>query len=151
MFKHVWSVLCRSSVIDNDTNNISLNSVFEQLGVDIDKQAKGNSIRIPIEYEIVSFWLNSESNKERQFFIETAIIDPKGTRLQSFPQVVVMPVGIKRTRARFKIQGLELTVSGNYIFIISFKEKAIESFKKVAEIPLEVKINFVDSSKVNIT
>jgi len=58
--KHIWSVLCRESLINKDDNVISLNGVLEQLTVGLKPDRDGKlpeKVNIPINYEIVSFWI----------------------------------------------------------------------------------------------
>ena len=142
--QHIWSVLCRSSQIDIDTNNISINNVFEQLVVTADLQEqvqKQGTINIPIEYEVVSLWAKEPQEKKTKAEIALDIIDPRGNRLKSFTQVGEMPEAMRRLRTRFRIQGLGLTTSGIYKFIVRIKEESRKDFRTVSEVPLEVHLN----------
>ena len=139
---HVWSVLCLGSQIDIDTNNISINNVFEQLIVTLQPQTqKQESFNIPIEYEVVSLWIKEPQEKKVKAEVELNIIDPKGTMLKSFKQEGEMPEAMRRLRTRFRIQGLGLTTSGIYRFIVKIKEKNKKEFRIVSEVPLEVHLN----------
>lgn len=145
MIKHVWSVLCRSSVIDKETNNISLNNVFEQLGVDIKiKKTASNKtveyINIPIEYEIVSLWLKIDKQKSLKADIKIELVDPKNKTNKTFNQIINMSSEMKRLRSRLKIAGLTLSVPGDYFFRIKIKEEGQNNYRDVAELPLEVNL-----------
>ena len=63
--KHIWSVLCESSVVDQQTNNVSIHKVLEQLNIDLtlkNKDSKENKIdtnqivAITFPFQIVSLW-----------------------------------------------------------------------------------------------
>ncbi len=56
MIDHVWSVLCRRSSIDRETNNISLFDVVEQLQL-FEGSEVPSSVAGP--FEIVSLWTRS--------------------------------------------------------------------------------------------
>ena len=67
MLKHIWTVLCRRSVIDQETNNLSIHDVFEQIEVDVkvnpDKQGDVKEFNVPIEYEVINFWMKVNDEK----------------------------------------------------------------------------------------
>lgn len=149
--QHIWSILCRSSQIDIDTNNVSISNVFEQLVVNLDQKdykTKIESVNIPIEYEVVSFWVKETHEKKVKAEIMLTIVDPTGKVLKSFTQIGEMPEAMKRLRTRFKIQGLNLTKSGIYKFIVKIKEGDKKEFRIVSEVPLEVLLNKQRSSSV---
>jgi hypothetical protein len=141
--KHIWSILCRSSQIDIDTNNLSISNVFEQLAVTVDQpnvNKPSEPINIPLEYEVVSLWTRQDLQNKTESEVVLDIVDPKGNTLKSFSQTATMPAKMKRLRTRFRIQGLGLTTSGIYKFIIKLKEADKNTPRKVSEIPLEVQI-----------
>lgn len=140
---HIWSVLCQNTQIDIDTNNLSITNVLEQLVISVDpKNIQTNQIiNVPLTYEIVSLWSKEESEKSVHAEIILEIVDPKGNVLKSFSQKSEMPETMKRLRTRFKIQGLGLTMSGFYKFIIKVKEQNKKNLRQVAEVPLEVHIS----------
>ena len=142
--KYIWSVLCRSSQIDIDTNNVSISNVFEQLVVTLDpSEKKIEAVNIPIEYEVVSFWVKETQEKKVKAEITLDIIDPQQKILKSFPQIGEMPEAMKRLRTRFRIQGLGLTTSGIYKFVVKIKEESKKDFRVVSEVPLEILLNTV--------
>ena len=143
MIKHIWSILCRKSIVDNETNNISINDVFEQLSVDLkvkkDDVDKLKLINIPIEFEVVSMWVkNDKTNLKGNLNVE--ILNPKGAVVKNFEQPLEMPETMKRLRSRLRIMGLVVEQPGDYIFKISFKEEGQKLYKAVAEIPLEINL-----------
>lgn len=143
--KHVWSVLCRNSVIDRDDNNISLQSIMEQLTVNL--SAKGqvkdsDNIGIPLNYEIVSMWQKKDVSQVAKGEVEYTLLDPKGKGLIKNTRTIEIPKTLRRFRSRMKISGLPLTLSGDYTFQIRLKEEDSDKFKLVSELPLEIKIKF---------
>jgi len=143
MIKHIWTTLSKKSVIDSETNSLSIHDILEQLNVDIkvDKdKPKPKEINIPIEFEVTSLWVKDEKNKSDVFegFFSLDLIAPNGDKLSSFENILNIPKENRRMRTRMKINGLKLTNSGDYIFKLSYKGKNDTKYKKVAEIPLEI-------------
>lgn len=145
--KHIWTVVCQNSQIDRDTNNLSITNVLEQLVISVNSaNTKTNiQINIPLVYEVVSFWVKEEGEKIVKADVIVEIVDPRGAVLKSFKQPIEMLENIKRFRTRFQIQGIGLTITGNYKFIIKVKESKDKEFKIVSEVPLEVHINSASS------
>jgi hypothetical protein len=140
MIKHIWSVLCRQSVIDQETNNISLLNILERLSVTV-KQiglTDEDKATIPIDYEIVSFWVKKATNRKVKAEVKTTLISPKREKLSEQIQKLEIPAKIKRMRSRMKIQGFPVKGAGQYIFRIAIKDTNKQQFKIIAEIPLEV-------------
>lgn len=141
MIKNLWSILCRQSIIDRGSNNISMIEALEEIKINVDIQ-KGSSneiktINIPIEYEFISLWKRSDKNLIEEYDLKLEIIDPDENIVKTFNQKMIMQSGIKRYRSIFKISGFSATKNGEYIFKIETqKGKNIISSK----IPLEVEI-----------
>lgn len=145
--KHVWSVLCRHSIIDNESNNISLQEVLEKLHMDIGIKAKNpqptlDKITVPFRFEIVTLWSREDykDKEERKVDVKIEIFDPHGKRIGEMVNSFVLTPNFKRMRGRARSENMSLTVSGKYVFRVSGKEKGDKDFDKVAELPLEVEI-----------
>jgi len=143
--KHIWTVLCRESVINSDDNNISLNAIFEELTVFIDSKnndqlTKTKLIKVPnINYEIVSLWYKTEEKKDVNIEIEVTVVNPDGKEINKFVNKFNIKPEHKRFRSRLKINGITVQGNGDYWFIVKVRENDNEPFKKVAEVPLQVK------------
>lgn len=145
--KHIWSIICRESVINSDDNVISLLGVLEDLNSTLTpmdpKTPRPGKITIPFNFEIVNYW-TKDLNKEVKMQIKTVTIDPDGKELSSTINESIFPGDVKKLRSRLKVQGLSVTNSGNYHFRISFKTSNEKDYKLVAELPLTVKIQFAE-------
>lgn len=145
--KHIWSVLCKESVINQDDNNISIHGVLEELSISLAPAIKREKLPekfgIPISYEIVSLWQKSKEvgavvvNAE----IEYILIDSEKKELLKTIQKIEFPTTSKRFRSRVKINGMPVSMEGDYTFRIKMKEEETDTFHLVAELPLEVKIS----------
>ena len=143
--KHVWSVLCKESVVNQDDNLISIHGALEEFTVNISPAdskttAIPEKLSIPVNYEIVSFWVKEDTSETVKVQIEYSLIDPSGENLFTKIQDLDIPENIKRHRSRMKIMGLPISKSGDYTFLVKKKESESKKFELVAELPLEVKI-----------
>ena len=145
--KHIWSVLCKESIINQDDNLISIHGTLEELNVTLTTPINSSSNRLtdklslPINYEIVSFWVKENKKELAKAQIEYSLVSPEGKELFNKIQDMEIPVNIKRFRSRMKITGFPVTREGDYNFKVKIKEERADAFRLVAELPLEVKIN----------
>ena len=56
--EHVWSVLCEKSVIDSETNNLSLTNILEEIQISLKEKGIIDSSEktVPINFELVTMW-----------------------------------------------------------------------------------------------
>lgn len=141
MIKHAWTVLCKKSLIDKDTNNLSINDILERLQVNLKQDVVGKKsiINIPIEYEVVSFLYRDAKGKEEDVYLRIDLRDPANVRLKKIDVSIRLKPEHLRMRTRSKIKGLALKDSGIYTFRVSIKQ-GNERYKEVARLPLEVLI-----------
>jgi len=144
--RHVWSILCRRSIIDSESNNISLIDVLEGIQANYKPkdgdQNNGHPTVIPVDFEVISFFEDIDTSKELRFKIKIDIIAPGNVVNSGSENEVVLPIGPKRLRQRSRINGFPVTVSGSYRMVVKIKQDK-EEFKTVAELPLDVTIKVV--------
>lgn len=145
---HRWSVLCKRSVVDSTTNQISLFDVVEKIEADVEvesmeklkNEGKG-IIAIPISLELVSYITGIDSDKHQGIEMRLTLIDSNGEQLQeSFPTFDT-PENTKNMRIRMGIQGMPVKEKGMYFFNVWLKENEGKDFVSVAEIPIEIDIH----------
>ena len=139
MIKHIWTVICSQVVIDQDTNNISLFNILEEVGIP-QEVVKENNI-IPIVLEIVSLWVRSDLAEPSKGSARISLIAPDGELLKTVESEVDL-TDHERLRARGCFQGLPFKGEGVYDFKVSLKNN--HDWAEVATIP--VKIRFMDQN-----
>lgn len=144
--RHIWSVLCKESIINQDDNLISIHGTLEELNVSLTSMnASSNKLpeklSVPFNYEIVSFWVKENKEKLAKAQIQYSLVSPEGKELFNKIQDMEIPVNIKRFRSRMKIMGFPVTREGDYNFRVKIKEEGADAFHLVGDLPLEVKIN----------
>jgi len=152
IINHIWSILCKESVINKDNNNISIHESLEKLSISLSKtetaQKLPKKIIVPITYELVSFW-TKENKKKFSGIIEYSLISPEEDILFTRTQDLDIPTKVKRHRTRMKIQGVPFTNAGVYMYKIKVKEKSEKSYKTVSKIPLEVAMSLETNKKAD--
>lgn len=150
--KHIWSILCKESIINQDDNVISLNGILEQLDSTLTPISEGKApekIALPLSYEIVSFW-TKKVDQEVNLSIKITLVDPKGKQLEEISNNALFPKESKRLRTRFKIQGFPVSENGIYLFRVSLKVEKEKEFTVVSEVPIEVKYTILPFQKNKI-
>lgn len=140
--KNIWSVICEKSVIDKDTNSISLFNSLEELSINYsgEKKLKKTDVKnIPILFEIVSLWFDESIKDDRKFEIVLEVLDPNNKITNKSVQECVMEKGKKRLRTIAKLNGLGITSNGLYKIIIKYKYGKV--IKIASEIPIDIEIN----------
>ncbi len=144
MLKHIWSLLCAKSIIDSETNNLSVFDVFEQLSININVADQGSlpagQINIPVQYEVTSLWLREDKDEEFKGELQIEVINPDSKSGKTFEQPILLPAGTRRLRTRVKITGLVVSEAGDYLFKVKIKQPGEKEFIVVAEIPLEINL-----------
>jgi len=152
--KHIWTVLCKESIIDTESNNVSLLNILEQISIGINdsngqqllKEGKMFNLNV-IPFEIVSFWAKEDRTKSEEADMIIEFLDSKDNKIKEFEQHIMITAQYSRIRTRIKINGLSVKDSGTYNFIIKIKDKAVKNAKIVAEIPLEINIGILIDKK----
>lgn len=142
MVKHIWSVLCKDSIVNQADESLSLMNIFEGFKVQIKKDApKALKIVIPAEYQIVTLLKKSDKHIEERAEIQVSLIDPKGLVINN---PVKVSIDLKREklfhRHILKSFGFRVTTSGEYNFIIELKQPSGNKFEVVSMIPVEVEL-----------
>ncbi len=148
--KHVWSILCESSTVDQQSNNVSIHKVLEQLNVDLTKINKelydkktliNNPAQIIFPFQIVSMWQSINPKKIPAADVEIELFDFIGQSLQKINFRLTFEKDKTRMRTIIGSQAIIVTGTGVYLFKIKIKECGESVFTEVGEIPLEVRVN----------
>jgi len=142
--KHIWSILCQNSSVDDATKLLSIFNCVEELGLTIDKakSPKDGNLVLPINFQLISFWTIGEKNKKNVLDVKVEISDPVDELLGTFNKNFDIPEGAPRFRSITNINGLKITKEGRYIVKVSQKEADEKKFKIVSELPIDIKITY---------
>lgn len=121
---HYWSILCERSIIDSETNNITLNNIIEEIQVHPKKDGVPIGVDVakpfPMKCELVSLWENQDSAKSVKISIKIGLFDSNGKQIlpKEIPVDLVFEKNRARLRHRVRFEALFFTVPGIYSFRI---------------------------------
>lgn len=137
MIEHVWSVLCTRSLIDRETNNISLIDVVEQMTINAPPPPEGAEGLAPLQFELVSLWSRRHDDKPVQGRARIRFFRPSGP-VGAVTEISVDLMTFRRTRARSRISGLPIREAGRHSFEVDVWDEEHKEWRGVARIPIEV-------------
>ena len=144
---HHWTILCGSSSVDQQTNNISLFNIIEQLSLNIKREnwekalkEKKEGFLARTQFEIVTLWEKGDLEDETSAEVEVRLVDPKGNVLHKQPYQLSFAKQVKRHRQRLTWTGMKLTQAGVYTFSINIKYPNTTQFEEVGTVKLLVNI-----------
>ncbi|MBX4186940.1 MAG: hypothetical protein KW802_01620 [Candidatus Doudnabacteria bacterium] len=142
---HIWSILCRHSSVDKETNNVSAFDIIEQIQLN-SKEIKQfintkvpNEIVLPLNLQLITLWGRSNNdNKIAKAEQIARVFSPTGQDLGQ----IIQDFEIKEKQSRFRIivniSGFKFTGPGKYIFSIRIKNIGSDDEVEVAQIPLQI-------------
>lgn len=144
LIQHIWTILCSSSSIDSQTNNVSLYNIIEEVGFQL-QPTNGQQVNfsekkgLPFNMEVVSLW--KRTNQENLVAdAKVELLDPSNQKMQEALYKLEFKPQHQRMRFIIKMNGITITSQGEYNFSILLKEDGSDNFKEVARIPIVVKI-----------
>ena len=133
--KLVWSVLCAHPIVDQQTNNVSLINVIEQVQVSL--SAIGPfPVTIPMGWSIVTLWRREDLDHPEQRVGRLRILGPGGGQLGEALFEIDLSEH-ERARTIATQTHLVLERIGTHRFIIEVQEDDTWDFR--ADLPVEVK------------
>ena len=142
MITHVWSVLCSRSVIDTESNNITLVEILEQITLQGLPPTQGDREGVvPIHVELVTLWSRTRIDQPGQSRARTTFIRPSGPLTESVQEYPIDLREHRRLRQRTRLAGLTIREPGFHAFRVEYLDLARNEWSTVAEIPLEVAIH----------
>lgn len=141
--KHIWAVLCQRSIIDADSNNISLIDVLEQINIsryapsEQQPTAQDQLGVVPISFEIVSLWSRAEEPQSASGQCRVTLLGPSGP----LGEANYIPVDLRkheRMRTRHRFEGLPVREAGRHLFHVEYRDDGETEWREVQAIPLKV-------------
>ncbi|MEK7081015.1 MAG: hypothetical protein AAB902_01325 [Patescibacteria group bacterium] len=140
--KNIFSVLCRSSSVDRNTNLASIIEILEEITISSGLKTEnknlesGNVINLP--FELFTLWeRSSDLTKELEVKIKVTVVDPQGTEKEKINFLLKFESGKKRMRLIIKVPAFEFFGYGTYFFKVYLEQDG--KFIQVQETSLDVK------------
>lgn len=132
--RHVWTVLCLRTVVDEKSKNVSLIDVLEQVNVPESEMVGADLTFLPLEFRIATLWERSGTPSLRR--ARTTLVDPSGTSLMSSIETHVDLTTNERARVITSVPGIPLSRLGRYVFRVEVADGA--DWTPVGDTPLTV-------------
>ena len=140
MIDHYWTIFCSNSVVDKDTNTISLFNVLEQITVYSDPPTGSEPQGIPSEQSIVTFWGRKDADKPTKgtarYLIE--YLNSGNDRKTESYEVAVDLSEYTRSRTRVLMNVLPLLGAGKHWVRVFLKQENQDDWDLVASVPYHV-------------
>lgn len=134
MIIHVWSVLCASATINEETNNFSLHEVLEQVNVD-----QGTPpATAPLKFELVTLWSRSDLSRQEVGMARWFMESPSGKKSNASEMDLDLST-YHRLRVRTRFEAIPIDAPGCYWFVVELRQEA-SKWTQAVRIPLEVRI-----------
>ena len=134
MPKHLWTVLCKRTVLDRYTNTVSMFQVLDELKAPLSELEMPATV--PLEWSLTTLWMREDLTISEEFATRVDIISPKGKTLGGSEAPVDMSAH-KRHRMITNQDRLSIDGPGIYLFRIEYKAKN-GRWVRAAEVPLEL-------------
>jgi hypothetical protein len=140
MIQHIWTVPCRVTITDQDTNNVSLIEVVEEINlapaaVRFDPARP----RLPLFFDVVTLWARERSDDPEVGFGRVLLFSPQGDLL--IEQSTEIDLREKRRLRTFgRIIEFPTRGPGVYHFRVERRAGDGEEWQLAAMIPLDVTI-----------
>jgi hypothetical protein len=139
MIKHIWTVICRASFVDRESNNFSLIETLEYIGLDLAGHSEQETIHIPFPFDWVTMWRREDINKPSMCYCKDVILSPSGKVIREEEREVDC-VKYTTMRMRRRIGGLAISESGEYRFVTQGKSSKRDKWVVYSDIPLIIEI-----------
>ena len=139
MIRHVWSVACRKSVIDKESNNISFYDVVEQVNLTPPPKTEFPTV-IPFEHELVSLWSRGEDDPEEGLY-RLRWVGPDGTVQHELTQDIDVTQH-QRMRTRARSNGFHIAGEGEHHWEVALQTN--EGWNIVARVPIQVVLTIAE-------
>jgi hypothetical protein len=139
MVQHIWTVPCRLSTVDRESNNASLIEALEELTIPTVLPQQPDRALIPAIFDVVTLWGRENDERAESGFGRMTLVSPSGEPLL----VNEYDIGLRESR-RFRLVGRILGFpaqnSGRYHFRVERRQGDNAEWHQVATVPLWVNI-----------
>ena len=136
-FRHLWTVFCKDTVVDQNTNLLSLMNVVENIMIDPMHDINNNIENIGLNLKMVTRFTFDKKIKKRSIEYKIVLELPNGRKIDS-PEVnkIEIPAGKDNLRIIDELKAVPFGGFGEYVF--KFKIKEGKSFVDSYEAPIKL-------------
>ena len=139
MIRHIWSVPCSLCITNDQTKNLTLIEVLEQLNIQANSLPEGVEGGIAVTFDVASLWVREPIDQPTQGTGRICILSPTGEVLETMPQYEIDLATQPRARTISRSRGLPVRGLGIYHLVVQLREGKETNWQDVARIPLEIR------------
>lgn len=139
MIQHVWTILCRLSVVSQETNNVSLIEILEEANIPIPPPANLGPGFVPAVVDVVTLWSRQDDNQPALGSARVLLISPSGIQLNE----IVYEVDLReprRFRHTSRMIGLPAQDEGRYHFRLAYRLQGTDDWVDAGSLPIWINV-----------
>ena len=145
LIKPVWALVCSSTSTDQNTNQVSIFNVIEEVTIGISGPRPAdvfkNGVVVPLANELIALLQRADtSTKEIINECVVDVLDPFGISIGHVELPVKIEKDKQRSRINVKFNGFKVTSSGEYLYKISVKNTA-GKLEEIISVPVHMKLS----------
>lgn len=134
MVDHVWTVACSRVVIDQATNNVSLESVLEQITITGTPMPDG---LVALPMDIVTLWARSNPAVPSRARTRLSLLAPSGTE-HAPHEFDIDLTAAERYRTLCRFTSIPVSEPGRHVFRVELQQDPERGWQVVARIPITI-------------
>ncbi len=138
MIQHYWTIPCRLSLTDRESNNVTLVEILEEISIpDFPIRAGEVPGMIPALFDVVSLWSRENPDLPESGFGRVSFVPAQGEPIV-FHEFEVNLTETVRTRSIGRIAGFPLAPAGLSLLRVERRMSREEPWEEVAALPLRI-------------
>jgi hypothetical protein len=140
MIRHLWTIPCRVAITDQDSNNVSLIEVLEELVLAQAPDHVQDARRlVPAFFDVVSLWSRGNLAQPETGYARSSLVDAQDRIVLLHETVVDLRQNV-RLRTFGKILGLPVRDSGIYHLKVEARPDEAAAWQEVARVPIQITV-----------
>ena len=142
--KVVWAILCKNTIVNRDTNNMTLVEVVEEINVVAEPPEESTAdepgFSTVLDIHLVTLWTRTDPSVPEKGQARFTVLTPKGRTVSSSELEIDLTEG-PRLRADGHLLESSFPFSNDGIYLFKIEAKATETqWEEMYELPLWVRI-----------
>jgi hypothetical protein len=139
MIQHIWTLPCRFSLANGDTNNVSLIEVIEDISIPLPPPQPPVWGLVPALFDVVTVWARQNDDAPTSGFGRLSIVSPGGESLVHYDYDIDLREN-RRVRNIGRVLGFPAREPGRYFFRVEYRINANDAWQQVSNFPIAVNI-----------
>lgn len=139
MIQHHWTILCRLSLINGQSNNISLIEVVEEIAIPQGAVVAGGAGMVPASFDLVTLWGRAVEDHPAVGKVRVRFAAAGSDVALLTHEYAIDLTHNARTRNIINLVGFPATLPGRYYFHVDYRDCEAECWTEVGGLPITVR------------